>query len=106
MRENRLNTVTEDVDRDEYHSSEVLAVIEPQTVEVRLPDDSVSTHCPFIVSAGITVSQDGEDASVCVVTQDGTVYVLNVSPNAQPVLQQQEADIEVYGNGNRWIKER
>ena len=105
MHTNRV-TIDASSNEDSYHESKVGLTVEPQTVEVRLPDDSVSTHCPFIVSAGITVSQDGEDASVCVVTQDGTVYVLNVSPNAQPVLQQQEADIEVYGNGNRWIKER
>lgn len=105
MHTNRV-TIDASNNEDSYHESKVGLTVEPQTVEVRLPDDSTSTHCPFIVSAGITVSQDGEDASVCVVTQDGTVYVLNVTPKAQPVLQQKEADIEVYGNGNRWIKER
>ena len=103
MRENRLNTVTEDVDRDEYHSSEVLAVIEPQTVEVRLMDGSEGFHCPFIVSAGIRVSADGESATLSVVTQDGSQFIFRVSPKGDST-EKNEVAIEANKDGVRFFE--
>ena len=100
MRENRLNTVTEDVDRDEYHSSEILAVVQPQTTEVRLMDGTEGLHCPFIVSAGVHVSADGESATLSVVTQAGVQVIFRVSPKGDST-EKNEAAIEVDNDGVR-----
>ena len=103
MRENRINVVTRNGDKDEYHSSEVLAVIEPQTVEVRLMDASEGFHCPFIVSAGVRVSADGESATLSVVTQAGVQVIFRVSPKGDST-EKNEVAIEVDNDGVRLFK--
>ena len=103
MRENRINVVTRNGDKDEYHSSEVLAVIEPQTVEVRLTDASEGFHCPFIVSAGVRVSADGECATLSVVTQAGVQVIFRVSPKGDST-EKNEVAIEVDNDGVRLFK--
>tara|TARA_A100001515_G_scaffold105935_1_gene86760 strand:- start:169 stop:489 length:321 start_codon:yes stop_codon:yes gene_type:complete len=103
MRENRLTVVTDDVNKDEYHSSEVLAAVQPQTNEVRLIDGTEELHCPFIVSAGIRVSADGENATLSVVTQAGVEIIFRVSPKGDST-EKNTVNIEANKDGVRFFE--
>ena len=103
MRENRLTVVTDDVNKDEYHASEVLAAVQPQTTEVRLMDGTEGFHCPFIVSAGVHVSADGESATLSVVTQDGSEFIFRVSPKGDST-EKNTVAIEANKDGVRFFE--
>tara|TARA_R100001510_G_C7651972_1_gene209771 strand:+ start:2288 stop:2626 length:339 start_codon:yes stop_codon:yes gene_type:complete len=68
-----------DFETREALTGRVGAAIRPQVVDVRLPSGEWSYHCPAIVEARVSVSDNGDEATVWIVRQDGTLFRLMVN---------------------------